>query len=891
MSRPTETSSYNKQHTEDNSAPKYDQFENKGREDVHSSIKEEHLREWLAAPDCSIDLNTALSKRVDGTGQWILKMPPYLKWRKEGGILWIQGKAGSGKTILMTSNIDNLKKSSNSSLVAYHYFDIRDNTGVKTGYQGLLCSLLRQFGLQDHITHPVLKNLHAFSQHGLSQSKPTTHELLDSLMKIIKDLVQKGCQVYILIDALNECREVELVLKLLEEMGNVSSIGVIVSSRDYPQEDLNCFTTSLDNFNLLNEDISIFIDSQIQTIFQGIMLRAEVKKVLMMQSEKGIRYIECQLEFFRDFTGLKTVKKDLANLPLSLKETYIRTIKRCQEDKHPEDVHYLLLWLLFSYEPLHISQVATIFAIDLEHSMVEPDIELLVGLDSHVDPTLVTVNNANIVQLAHASVQEFLLEKHNDVQISTLFDINAQLAHNIIAQMCLTYLIQQEKIYDMGSYTLSHGRKDSILFDQYATQYWTEHVQYNEKANTLSKDTVKLIEAFLQKNSKHFMYWRKKYIYIGKRIPSGSHIFRDCTPLQIVSFFGFKGMTQRLLTGNVKIGANTNHVGVEIGTAIQAAASGGFREIVQLLLEHEADVNVQGGFFGTALQAAAFGDYMEIVQLLLKYNANINAKGGHYGTALQAAASQGSSKTIQLLLEFNADVNAQGGYFGTALQAAAYQGHKDVVQILLNHQADINFQGGYHGTALQAAAFGGHKGTVQLLLKYNADINSQGGHYGTALEAAAFGGHKSIIELLLKQNVKVNAKGGYYGTALQAAVVGGHKNIVELLLKSNAGVNIAGGYFGTALQAAAFFGYREIIELLIRYKADINIQKGQYGTALQAAAFEGHQDIIVLLLKHGADVNVQGGCYGTALRAAVFRDHKEIVEFFLEHGADISNYK
>ncbi|KAJ3766262.1 hypothetical protein FB446DRAFT_794268 [Lentinula raphanica] len=66
-----------------------------------STDEEKELRAWLGAPDCSIKYSTALNKRVAGTGQWIFKDPTYLKWREEGSILWIQGQAGSGKTLLM----------------------------------------------------------------------------------------------------------------------------------------------------------------------------------------------------------------------------------------------------------------------------------------------------------------------------------------------------------------------------------------------------------------------------------------------------------------------------------------------------------------------------------------------------------------------------------------------------------------------------------------------------------------------------------------------------------------------------------------------------------------------------------------------------------------------
>ncbi|KAJ3859255.1 hypothetical protein EV359DRAFT_68314 [Lentinula novae-zelandiae] len=85
--------------------------------------EEKKLQEWLSAPNSSINYTTALNKRTPGTGVWIFDHPIYNAWREEHGILWIQGKAGSGKTVLLSTIIENLSKNFPSQ-VFYHYFDL-----------------------------------------------------------------------------------------------------------------------------------------------------------------------------------------------------------------------------------------------------------------------------------------------------------------------------------------------------------------------------------------------------------------------------------------------------------------------------------------------------------------------------------------------------------------------------------------------------------------------------------------------------------------------------------------------------------------------------------------------------------------------------------------------
>jgi hypothetical protein len=58
---------------------------------------------------------------------------------------------------------------------------------------------------------------------------------------------------------------------------------------------------------------------------------------------------------------------------------------------------------------------------------------------------------------------------------------------------------------------------------------------------------------------------------------------------------------------------------------LQAASRGGHEKVVQVLLDHGVDANIQGGFHGTALQAASIGGYEKVVQV--PQSAKLPAKG------------------------------------------------------------------------------------------------------------------------------------------------------------------------------------------------------------------------------------------------------------------------
>ncbi|KAE9393267.1 hypothetical protein BT96DRAFT_924124 [Gymnopus androsaceus JB14] len=67
---------------------------------VMSNDTETKIHDWLKAPDCSVNFQTAVDKKTGGTGQWIVDHYEYKNWKESSTVLWIQGKAGSGKTFL-----------------------------------------------------------------------------------------------------------------------------------------------------------------------------------------------------------------------------------------------------------------------------------------------------------------------------------------------------------------------------------------------------------------------------------------------------------------------------------------------------------------------------------------------------------------------------------------------------------------------------------------------------------------------------------------------------------------------------------------------------------------------------------------------------------------------
>ncbi|KAJ3753752.1 hypothetical protein EV360DRAFT_1990, partial [Lentinula raphanica] len=598
------------------------------------------LQEWLGAPDCSINYAAALNKRVDGTGKWIFEDPTYLEWRKKGSILWIQGQGNCFVKFMMKELIQIFLqlglKITVSTLSIYHYFDTRDNTGSKTSFQGFLSSCLSQIGVQDQKIHAELKNLHESSRNGLSPSKPTNERLANTIIQITRDLVQKDYQVYMIIDALDECNEIDKVWDFCMQMANLH-IGILITSRNYQPESSKYCAISLWKNSMVNKDIATFLNHQVA--FKSTALNDEVISTLMPKANGGFRYIDCQIQILKGSANAKRVHKVLAELPSNLKGIYYNAIEKITSSSYSEEAHHLLLWLLYSFEPLNMSQVAVILSIDLKAREVESDAEMLVGLEEIIDTTLVTVDNKNIVQLSHASVKEFLLESNSSSQDKKLININAELGHDIIAQMCLIYLLNQNEEKNIWENSEYKWRIDIETFEQYATQYWGEHSHHIDKNLHSYNKSIEMVQIFLEQASEAFKNWIKNFLAKVEGESKLDNIFAENNKLHVAAWFGLETSAQKLLT-NIDTGMQVefdyyiNTMSKYSRTALQMAAARGHKDIAEFLVQQGAEINAQSGDYGTALQAAAINGHKYMVEFLVLQGAEINAQGGEYGTAL-----------------------------------------------------------------------------------------------------------------------------------------------------------------------------------------------------------------------------------------------------------------
>lgn len=224
----------------------------------------ERIVKWLSAPDASVDHIHALQMKTENTGSWLLDNPKYKEWKQTAGSwFWMYGIAGCGKTILSSTVIQDLTKHSSQDLsmaVAYFYFKGDDND--KNSSSGMLRSLLKQLFERGKRTSNVFEQLI-----GNGDQHP------EQLLSTLKDLVSEFRDVYLVLDALDECQDLQELLDVLEEFEKWTEghIHLIFTSREL--KDIKEFVEGMTmdktlirlSAEVVKQDIRMYIRDRLRT--------------------------------------------------------------------------------------------------------------------------------------------------------------------------------------------------------------------------------------------------------------------------------------------------------------------------------------------------------------------------------------------------------------------------------------------------------------------------------------------------------------------------------------------------------------------------------------------------------------------------------------------------
>ncbi|KAL2074635.1 hypothetical protein VTL71DRAFT_8413 [Oculimacula yallundae] len=754
--------------------------------DCHNILKR-------CASTAHLDFNLAIKQA--GTSEWIMRDENMIRWLSHSnGALWLSGKSGAGKSMLVSAVIRDLKaKRDPGEIIAFCFID-EHYQGINV-IKAILWAILEPILLRTRLEMVDSYLWTIMHEIAVINDDLSIQMMTDCLCKIRHSL-RKNEILYLIVDGLDQVQrgshEQQLMLHLLD----------YVTTPD-PGYDIRCFVSSsvdfrtrtgketiridLDAHPLLRQDITQyvyeslsesrplldhqaigFLAEQLLDLADGSFLIAKLA-INSMQQSSSHEMVSWNLPKNVDFT----LSLNDETLSLMCSKALART-----DENNQKASCALLRWVAYACEPL--GSEALLDAIYRETAILisATDIPMLSAglLETYGDG----------VRFVHYSIRRCLSDDSDGTR-----DKYSAKAHETMGRICIESLSTEDLLLtlDVASQSaLEMGRRPKrkgLL--RYAKRHWMCH--FKQAENSDGSCITGLLHYRLGKALENlplhsYCPWLR---IAGSEIAESTHSSRDSvyiglvdTLLTVCSRFGFKRMAKLELD----MGADANFLANgKAPSPLILAVIKGHSEISRFLLEYGADFNLLSEMGYNALHVAAKYGRSELVSLLLSFGADIDCPSKVGQSALNIAAKRGDFGIIQLLLDSGADINHSPGCGHTSLMLAANHNQIEVARLLLNKGANIDQVSNLGDTALLMAIYRNNTEIFQLLVEYGADVTKCTKRGISPLMTAAKYGHLDIVRSLLDMRADAIDSSDSHRTSIIYAIQNRRFDVMALLLE------------------------------------------------------------------------------------------------------------
>ncbi|KAH6676757.1 hypothetical protein B0J14DRAFT_360351 [Halenospora varia] len=615
---------------------------------------------WLGASWANDVYDNFIRRRLEGTCDWILSRQAFLDWISPdfpsgtAKILWINGPAGHGKTILCAMVVQYLSSTLQSPLA--YYFCSSDSESRRDPL-----AIIRSW-----ISQVISCNQDAFELAcGRWETKAGGNASQTDIVDLFKTIVQHTPNCTFVVDGLDECAWAEEKWKSNDEnspTGFFESIKtavmhtttrILILSRDEPEirYGFRAVLASNSNHGLKEYQIrpnDVQSDAMLLSwsiIKQKLANKSETVKHELAQRivdrSKGMfLWVKMLEEHLRSGKNKKQLEETIDQAPTELDRLYDRNWMKISHlpDKDNLRALSILRWAAFALRPLTILEITEALLIvddncedlltdELPDAIDEDYVSSeILGLCGSLLETRKAAPNQDLgsmtIHLAHFSVKQYILcnmpaQRGLLIANERLHGSSEAFQSNVLAKLCLRYLNFQSVWQE--SLQLQNGLVKRPFRD-YAAGSWYHHTK---ESGSNYEEVVKLTNALFSSNER-WESWKKWFDANNdkSKMPESQREITSTNPLFYASFLGLRDTVTYLLE-KTKLGVN--YVDGFNRTALQAAALTGQTLIVKVLLKKGADVTVANNEGWTPLNLASNSGHIDVVRLLLEKGADVTA--------------------------------------------------------------------------------------------------------------------------------------------------------------------------------------------------------------------------------------------------------------------------
>ncbi|KAL2195258.1 NACHT domain-containing protein [Corynascus similis CBS 632.67] len=446
--------------------------------------------------------------------RWVLDNADFRKWHDdiESRLLWIKGDPGKGKTMLLCGIIDELKSTSDSSLLSFFFCQATDASlnNATAVLRGLIFLLIDQ---QPSLISHVQKKYDA-TGNPLFRDRNAWVALSEIFTDILKD--PSLPPTHLIIDALDECIEdLNLLLDLVVHTSSVcSAIKWIVSSRNWPiiEKHLNNATHKARlSLELNEESVSAAINTYIQFKVGRLAkqhdynnhIRAATQRYLSENAQGTFLWVALVCHELANISGWE-VEESLRTFPPGLDELYSRMIGQIYNSRHAKLLREILAAVSVVYRPVTLDELHSLVDTPYRVSGDDKALEEIVGLCG----SFLTLR-ARTISFIHQSAKDFLLKQARD----EIFPSGMEEVHHTIFSRSLRAMQDtlRRDIYNLRApgYSIDSvipPNQDPLAVVRYSCVYWVNHLHDCNPKENANKDLQDggTIDIFLRKK---FLNW------------------------------------------------------------------------------------------------------------------------------------------------------------------------------------------------------------------------------------------------------------------------------------------------------------------------------------------------------------------------------------------------
>ncbi|KEF52661.1 uncharacterized protein A1O9_11078 [Exophiala aquamarina CBS 119918] len=836
---------------------------------------------------------------VKNTLDWLLDGKKFKRWVRDekAQLLWIQGPPGSGKTVISAHIASGYLQNLCPQSAICYFFCSRLSEDQNDGV-GMLRGILYQLYAQ----RPYLVEHAIERQKTANDFAQNSRLLLDTFLQSVKD--PRSGQVFLLVDALDECETVDAVVflgRLITELKS-TRLKVLITCRIDDRYDGLLETSekrgkaegtfSIHKLDLaavkyrknIEGALEVFIRAKVNDIAEIFGLDVdkanELRRKATQKADKTFLWVSLVLELLRDSASMSptSIERILNSLPSTLQQTYHHILEQVRDEDRPMALKMLKV-VAAARRPLSLPEIKVAFAVNPE---CRSEAELKNNYEPHIERTIrhlckqiVTIADDK-VHFVHSTVMDFLASlavSDRPWYSFTMTDANLEMSTICNSYLTLSDfdnqpLVIEDFIHGQTQQSLVEKYTASFPFLNYAALYWAEHYECCE-----AQTTSRLVNQAMSISN----------------VASG--LFK--------TWFAVYCASQPRTFGYPK-GLSTCHI----------AALNGHTTVIARLLNKAFDVRLNDDQGWAPLHWACYGGHASVVQQLIQAGSPIVFESTPKRPGmLDLAASRGHSDVMKTLLAPIKDANLSSvppspEAIVLALESAVRGGHTETMDLLLDlYLSDTDEKAPMQQkwerdhlkckrAARRLARIDNTKSFLERLY-FGLDITQDRSILTVAVET----GNVSLVKTLVEAGAIINENPGsgptHALTTLQSAAEQGNLEIVRYLIEVGANVRGPPAFHRgrTALQAAAGSGNLAVVNELLQHGASPREDPAPWMgvTAMQAAAAGGHLEIAQQLKEAGADINEPApwrGC--TALQWASSKGHLEFVKWLLQfEGLDL----